>query len=76
MRLMPVLSLLLVACGPQPVIEAAPVVPDVLLAPCPGWQGAVPTMQGMLIEAIVAEKGGRLCANDKLASVARLVGPR
>lgn len=72
MRSAPFWLLLLAACG-QPPIEAAPLVPGALLAPCPGWQGPTPATQGDLIAAAAAERSGRLCANDKLASVKRLV---
>ena len=75
MRSAPFWLLLLAACG-HPAIEVAPVVPAALLTPCAGWQGPTPATQGDLIEAVVAERSGRLCANDKLASVGRLIGPK
>lgn len=72
MRSAPFWLLLLAACG-QPQIDAPPLVPEALLTPCPGWQAGTPVTQGDLIAAAAAERSGRLCANDKLASVRRLV---
>lgn len=60
-------ALVLTACGPDPAV-----IPAELLDPCPGWQGKRPETEGQLIRAALAEKGGRLCANSKLASIARL----
>jgi hypothetical protein len=44
-------------------------VPLDLLQPEVGWQGPVPTTEGMLIDALVAEKHGRERANQKLCAV-------
>ncbi len=57
----------LAGCGPKP----GPVPPE-LVTPCPGWQGQAPATEGDLIRAALAEKGGRECANSKLAAIAAM----
>jgi len=64
--------LLLAACGPDP----ATVIPPDMLTPCAGWTGPTPATQGELLRAGLAERTGRLCANDKLASIGEIVGPQ
>lgn len=54
----------LAGCGRDAVIPAD------LLTPCPGWTGRRPQTEGELIRAAWAEKGGRECANGKLAAIA------
>ncbi|MFO1203000.1 MAG: hypothetical protein U1E58_10240 [Tabrizicola sp.] len=66
-RCLIICALALAACGPDPAL-----IPAELLDPCPGWQGKRPETEGQLIRAAAAEKGGRLCANSKLASIAKL----
>lgn len=66
-----VATVALTACGSKPV--APPVIPADLLTPCAGWQGPVPSSEGQFARAALAEKTGRLCANEKLGSVAEIV---
>lgn len=65
-RCLSICALALAGCGPDPAVP-----PD-LLQPCPGWQGRRPLTEGELIRAAWAEKGGRECANGKLAAIAAL----
>jgi hypothetical protein len=65
-------ALLLAGCGSKPV--APPVIPADLLTPCPGWQGPRPSSEQQFARAALAEKAGRLCANEKLGSVREIVG--
>lgn len=65
-RCLIIFAALLAGCGPDPTI------PPELVEPCPGWLGRVPQNEGELIRAALAEKGGRECANSKLASIAAL----
>lgn len=62
---------LLAACGPDrpPVVVAPQPVDPGLLQPCPGWQGPTPSTEGQLIDAVAAERRGRLRCNDQLASI-------
>lgn len=60
-------AMALAGCGPEPAT-----IPAELVEPCPGWQGARPATEGQLIRAALAEKGGRQCANGKLAAIAAL----
>ena len=57
---------LLAGCGREAVI------PPELVTPCPGWQGRRPATEGEVMRAALAEKGGRECANGKLAAIAAL----
>lgn len=61
----------LAACGADP----GPIPPE-LLMPCPGWSGRVPQTEGELIRASLAERLGRECANDKIATLAQIAGPQ
>ena len=70
-RYLTICAALLTACGSKPV--APPVIPADLLTPCAGWQGPVPSSEGQCARAALAEKTGRLCANEKLGSVAEIV---
>ncbi|KZL06183.1 hypothetical protein PsAD26_03944 [Pseudovibrio sp. Ad26] len=68
-------ALLLNACTarepPLPQITMPPPIPADLLRPCPGYRGAIPRNEGQLIDAVVAEKQGRECANGKLHVIAQ-----
>jgi hypothetical protein len=64
-RYLIICAVVLAGCGPK-------VIPADLLAPCPGWTGRRPETEGEIIRAALAEKGGRECANSKLASIAAL----
>lgn len=66
-RLKIICALALADCGNDPPI-AAPIPPE-MLQPCPGWEGLPPQTQGELLRAALAERTGRLCANEKLASI-------
>ncbi len=46
-----------------------PNVPADLVTPCPGYTGPVPTTEGQLSNALIAEAQGRGCANGKLEAV-------
>ncbi|WP_126975561.1 hypothetical protein [Frigidibacter oleivorans] len=71
-RLILACCLLPAACGPDPA--AGPVaVPADMLTPCSGWTGPAPVTQGALLRAALAEKAGRLCANDKIASIDQIL---
>ena len=54
-------------------ITTPPRVPADLVTPCPGYTGPVPTTEGQLSNALVAEAKGRGCANEKLATVAEIL---
>lgn len=74
-RCLSICALVLAACSrPVEYIEVRPEVPAALLTPCPGWTGPPPVTEGDLLRALGAEVGGRLCANDRLAAVAEIVG--
>lgn len=65
---------LLAGCGnkQQRVIK----VPDELFREEPGWVGPIPETEGQLIDAALAEKTGRLRANEKLGTIREIVvGP-
>lgn len=66
-RCLIICAMALAGCGPD-----AATIPAELLDPCPGWQGRRPATEGELIRAALAEKGGRRCANSKLAAIAAL----
>lgn len=66
------LVLPLIACSGPNEIKLAPIphnVPPDLLTSCPGYTGPVPQNEGQLSDALVAEAGGRACANGKLEAV-------
>lgn len=51
-------------------------VPADLFQPEPGWQGPPPVTEGQLIDAAVAERTGRVRANEKLGTIKEIVvGP-
>jgi len=63
---------LLAGCGPEVVtrpVAVAPAIPAAVLAPCPGWTGPTPRTEGDLIDAALAERRGRECANARLRAV-------
>ncbi len=67
---------LLSACvgrGSDPARSAPPNVPADLLTPCAGYTGPVPTTEGQLSNALIAEAQGRSCANGQLATVAEIL---
>lgn len=66
--------LMLASCGPKQVVVAPPPIPADMLTPCNGWQGRSPETQGELLRAALAEKTGRLCANEKLRGIGEIVG--
>ena len=70
-RYLTICAALLAGCGSKPVDP--PVIPADLLTPCAGWMGPVPSSEGQFARAALAEKTGRLCANEKLGSVAEIV---
>ncbi len=59
--------------GADPTRLPPPNVPADLLPPCAGYTGLVPTTEGQLSNALVAEAQGRSCANGKLATVAEIL---
>lgn len=65
-RCLVICAMVLAGCGRDATV------PGDLLAPCPGWTGRRPATEGELIRAALAEKGGRECANGKLAAIAAL----
>lgn len=72
-------SLLLTACTgadrPQVVAGPPPVSAD-LLQPCSGYTGPVPRNEGQFSDALIAEARGRACANEKLTTIAEIIGPQ
>lgn len=65
--------LLLTACGENKDVK--PMVPPDLLTLCPGYVGKpVATQQGLLRIA-VAERNGRICANQKIEAIGQILGP-
>lgn len=65
---------LLAGCGNDR--EPVKRVPVELFEPEPGWRGPVPATEGELIDAALAEKTGRLRANEKLGTIREIVvGP-
>jgi hypothetical protein len=67
---------LLSACmgrGSDPARLPPPNVPADLVTPCLGYTGPVPTTEGQLSNALIAEAQGRGCANGKLATVAEIL---
>lgn len=69
-RLMIICAVALAGCGNEPV--ASPIPPG-MLQPCAGWTGRPPETQGELLRTALAERTGRLCANEKLGSIAALM---
>ena len=59
--------------GSDPDRLPPPNVPADLLTPCAGYTGPVPTTEGQLSNALIAEAQGRGCANGKLATVAEIL---
>lgn len=59
--------------GEPPPVVAPPTVPADLLTPCAGYQGRTPETEGQLIEVLVAERAGRICANGKIATIGSIV---
>jgi hypothetical protein len=76
MRLYPLcLLLLLSACispAPEPVM-LLPHVPPGLLQPCLGYRGPVPVSEGQISDALLAEAIGRDCANNRLATLNKII---
>ena len=74
-RLVIICVLMLAACGREAeTVYVSPDVPAGLLEPCGGYRGPSPQTQGQLIEAAFLERSGRICANNKLASVKQILG--
>lgn len=71
-RLTIICAVALAGCGNEPV--ASPIPAD-MLQPCAGWTGRSPETQGELLRAALAERSGRLCANEKLESVRQVAWP-
>jgi hypothetical protein len=59
--------------GSDPALLPPPNVPADLVTPCAGYTGPVPTTEGQLSNALIAEAQGRGCANGKLATVAEIL---
>jgi len=57
----------------QPADPPAPKVSADLLQPCVGYTGPVPSSEGQISDALIAEARGRNCANGKLATVAEIL---
>ncbi len=69
-----IFALLLAGCG-QPTKRVIKIPTD-LMEPEPGWTGPVPQTEGQLVDAALAEKTGRLRANEKLGTIREIVvGP-
>ena len=66
---------LLSACSDldNPQIIQPPKVPADLLQPCAGYTGPVPSSEGQISDALLAEARARGCANEKLATVAEIL---
>ena len=67
-RCLIILTMLLAGCGAN---RQPPLSPLALLdlEPCEGWTGPRPTSEGQFARAAAASEAGRLCANEKLATV-------
>jgi hypothetical protein len=59
--------------GSDPARPPPPNVPADLVTPCAGYTGPVPTTEGQLSNALIAEAQGRGCANGKLTTVAEIL---
>jgi hypothetical protein len=59
--------------GADPARMPPPNVSADLLAPCAGYTGPVPTTEGQLSNALIAEAQGRGCANGKLEAVGEIL---
>jgi hypothetical protein len=59
--------------GSDPARLPPPNVPADLVTPCAGYTGPVPTTEGQLSNALIAEAQGRGCANGKLTTVAEIL---
>lgn len=68
-RCLIICAMLLAACGHEP-----PALSLLDLTPCPGWTGPRPQTDGQFARAAAAERAGRLCANEKLATVSAVAG--
>lgn len=64
-------AMALAGCGSEPPAQTP--IPADMLQPCPGWTGRPPQTQGELLRAALAERTGRLCANEKLLSLSALL---
>lgn len=65
-------ALALAACGSDREL----IIPADMLMPEEGWTGPVPRTEGELIRAALAERTGRLRANEKLVGIAEIEGRR
>ena len=71
-RYLTICALLVSACGENDRVEVRPDPPIAsadLFEPCPGWMFGPPDTEGQWSEAAAAEQSGRLCANQKLATL-------
>lgn len=66
-RCLTICAMLLAGCGPDPAWQLLD------LTPCPGWTGPRPQTEGQFARAAAAERAGRLCANEKLATAASTI---
>ncbi len=41
-----------------------------------GYTGPVPRNEGQFSDALIAEARGRACANEKLTTIAEIIGPQ
>lgn len=69
-RLTIICAMALAGCGAEPI--APPPIPPDMLQSCAGWTGRAPQTQGELLRAALAERTGRLCANEKLETMRSL----
>lgn len=63
-------AMLFVACTKSEVVVNHGVSPD-LLSPCPGWRGGEVWTERDVIEVLLAERRGRICANTKIETIDR-----
>lgn len=73
-RYLTICALLLSACGREIIVEVN--VPPSLLAGCPGYTGSTPSEEGQFVDAAIAERRGRICANRKIEAISKIVGPQ
>jgi hypothetical protein len=74
-------ALLLSSCGADRIVVTPPPrqVPADLLTACAGYTGPVPSDEGQMSNALVAEVRGRHCSNGKLSAIDEILnapGPR
>lgn len=70
MRLYPIIcAALLAGCGPN----AAPIIPPDLLQSCAGWTGKTPATEGELVDAILAERRGRLICSGQIDAIKEIL---